>query len=81
MISTANAVSVHTKSVSIAGPNIATNPSFIGEFVLAAPWAIGAIPIPASFEKAPLRIPNIINEPKTPPVTESPLKFNAVNAS
>ena len=45
---------------------------FIGLFVLAAPWAIGAIPIPASFEKAPLLIPSIINAPKTPPRAELP---------
>ena len=59
--------------MSIAGPSIATRPSLIGEFVFAAPCAIGAIPIPASFEKAPLLIPNIISDPNTPPVIESPL--------
>ena len=59
--------------MSIAGPNIATNPSLIGLFVFAAPSAIGAIPIPASFEKAPRLIPNIIKAPKTPPRAELPL--------
>ena len=68
----ANAVIVQTNKVSIAGPNIATKPSLIGLFVFAAPCAMGAIPIPASFEKAPLLMPNIIRAPKAPPKTESP---------
>ena len=63
----ANAVKVQTIKVSITGPSIATKPSRTGSFVFAAPCAIGAVPIPASFEKAPRRIPSKINAPKTPP--------------
>ncbi len=69
----ANAVKVHTTKVSIAGPNMATKPSRTGSSVFDAPWAIGAVPMPASLENAPRLIPNKINPPKTPPRNASPL--------
>ena len=77
----AKAVNEQTIKVSIAGPSIATNPSRIGSLVFAAPWAIGAVPIPASLEKAPRLIPNKINPPTTPPKKASPLKNEAEKAS
>ena len=77
----AKAVSVHTNKVSMAGPNIATKPSRTGSFVLAAPCAKGAVPIPASFENAPRLTPNKINPPTRPPKKASPLKLSAAKAS
>jgi hypothetical protein len=48
------AVMVQTTIVSIKGPSMATSPSEIGSAVFAFPWAMGAVPIPASLEKAAL---------------------------
>ena len=68
------AVIEHTTIVSINGPNIATSPSLTGSVVLAAPWAIVSVPVPASFENMPLRTPIIIKLPKAPPETALPVK-------
>lgn len=43
---------VHITTVSINGPNIATNPSLTGVSVFTAECAIAAEPTPASFENA-----------------------------
>ena len=72
----AKAVIVQTTNVSIAGPSIATKPSRTGSLVLAAPCAMGAVPIPASLEKAARWAPTIMIDPTAPPSTEV-----AVNAS
>ena len=69
-----NPVMVQTISVSIIGPSIATKPSRIGSLVLAAPWAIASVPMPASFEKAARRTPVEITAPSTPPATAAPVK-------
>ena len=51
---------------------MATNPSRTGSFVFAAAWAIGALPSPASLEKAALLTPHVIAyntvAPAKPPV-------------
>ena len=62
------------KSVSMTGPHIATRPSRIGSLVLAAPWAIASVPMPASLEKAARRTPVTMTVPRTHPATASPLK-------
>ena len=49
---TTSAVIVQTTSVSMNGSSPATTPSRTGSSVLAALWAIGAEPCPASFEKS-----------------------------
>ena len=48
---------VHTISVSITGPIIATRPDLIGSLFFDAPIAITSVPIPASFENAALLNP------------------------
>ena len=62
-----SAVQVQTIRVSITGPIIATVPSRIGCAVLAVPWAIDSVPMPASLEKAPRRTPIKITAPIEPP--------------
>ena len=56
----AKAVKEHTMMVSIKVPSIATNPCETGPFDLAAAWAIGADPRPASLENTPRATPNRI---------------------
>ena len=46
-------VMVQMMSVSISGSSSATTPSETGSSVLAAEWAMGAEPWPASLEKRP----------------------------
>ena len=69
------AVSVQTILVSMNGPIMATNPSRTGSLVLAAPCAIGAVPIPASFENAarfmPVTKTLLKATPAAPPITAS----------
>ena len=48
------------------GSNSATTPSETGSSVLAAEWAIGAEPCPASFEKRPRRTPHMSVTRKAP---------------
>jgi hypothetical protein len=61
------AVQVHTMSVSITGPSMATRPSRIGSLVRAAPWAMTSVPTPASLEKAPRLMPISMTPMKPPP--------------
>ena len=72
------AVSEQTTIVSMKGPSIATRPSRTGSFVFAAPCASGAVPSPASFEKAARRTPIIIAcwkpIPIAPPAAAVPVK-------
>ena len=56
-ITMTKAVVVHTKTVSMNGSRRATMPSLAACFVFTAECAMGAEPIPASFEKAALLIP------------------------
>lgn len=56
---------------------MATKPSRIGSLVFAAPCAIGAVPSPASFEKAARRTPVIIMAPSDPPKTALPVKASS----
>ena len=48
----AKPVMEQTTSVSIIGPSMATRPSRTGSLVMAAPWAIDSVPMPASLENA-----------------------------
>ena len=62
-----NAVAVHISSVSMNTESICTRPCFTGWETSAVAAALGAEPIPASFEYRPLLIPYIIHEPAKPP--------------
>ena len=50
------------------GSNKATTPSEAGRRVLAAAWAMGAEPMPASLEKVARRMPQMKAESR-PPIT------------
>ena len=58
VIKITNAVMVQISIVSIKVPSIAIMPCSTGLFVLAAAWAMAALPSPASFEKIPLANPH-----------------------
>ena len=70
-------VIVQTTSVSIKVPSIATSPCSTGSLVLAAAWAIGALPSPASLENIPRATPKRIAAqtvaPAKPPAADAPL--------
>ena len=51
------AVAVQIINVSKIGPVIATSPCFTGSETFATPCTRDSVPIPASFEKAPLLTP------------------------
>ena len=72
LIKITKAVIVHTTKVSINGSSIDIDPCLTGLLVLAAAWAIGELPKPASLEKTPLETPNLIAiqivAPAKPPV-------------
>ena len=53
------AVIVHTRIVSMKGSRPATTPSRTGSSVLAAEWAIGAEPCPASEENKARLMPHM----------------------
>jgi hypothetical protein len=72
------AVKVQTTMVSINGPSIAIKPSRIGSLFLEAPWTIGAVPIPASLEKAALLAPVMITAPTTPPAAAFPVNASEI---
>ena len=55
--------------VSMRGSRRATTPSETGSGVLAAAWAMGAEPCPASLEKSPRRTPHMRVTTKTPAPT------------
>ncbi len=59
--------------VSMKGSSSATTPSETGSSVLAAAWAMGADPCPASLEKSPRRTPHIMVTRMAPvPVPATP---------
>ena len=59
--------------VSMNGSTSPTTPSDTGSWVLAAAWAIGADPCPASFENSPRLTPQVRVTRRTPmPVPATP---------
>ena len=70
VVTITSAVIVQITTVSMNGSSNETIPSVAGSLVLTAECAIGADPIPASFEKTALLKPKI-KTPKNPPVTPS----------
>jgi hypothetical protein len=66
-------VMVQMRMVSMNGSSSATTPSDTGSSVLAAEWAMGAEPWPASLEKRPRRTPHISVSRNAPvPVPATP---------
>jgi hypothetical protein len=74
-----SAVKVHTTSVSMKGSSPATTPSRTGSSVLAAEWAIGADPWPASLENSARFMPKRKAYPAVPPM-KAPAASVGVNA-
>ena len=73
VITTTSAVIVQMTIVSMNGSSSATTPSDTGSSVLAAAWAMGAEPWPASLEKRPRLTPHIIVTSTAPtPVPATP---------
>ena len=69
---------MHIINVSKIGPSIATRPCLTGSDVLAEPCTSVSVPIPASFECAPLLTPIIITAITLPPATAEPVKASSI---
>lgn len=77
-VNTVRAVIVHTIKVSTMTSKLPQNSCFVGWSFIVAAWAIGAVPIPASFEynprANPQRIAAATPAPANPPAAERGVK-------